>query len=116
MIKDTRKGDLIRNALAIFRPSRRKLIIFIILLLFITMFLPTLECKEVKAAKKACLSGSPCNVTMYYSVAAYASGGIDCPLMPFSAAGYTLIFMSAAVASYCIACLADYFYEKYRNY
>ncbi len=111
---------MMRKKESFFRPSKKKVLVFLILFYFAFMFFPLIKCIDSENVKQNfCEAYHECKVDVYFPLAnivsSYEDGHFFCPATRISLLGGTAIVAFIIAFTYAIACLLNYYYRKYRD-
>jgi hypothetical protein len=98
----------------IIRLTKRKALLFAVLLSVLLFFLPLINCQEVKVSKKLCDS---CYVDYYYPAGSilFLDWDTACPKTDISPWIVAIFIIGLTLVSYLSACLIEHYYSKYRD-
>jgi hypothetical protein len=102
------------------RPSKRKVLVFLLLFFCVVFYLPTVRCLEEQDVKeKICTKYQKCSTDIYFTLAkvlsSYEQDTFNCPLKAIGLGTAILLLLIAAASTYLIAGLADAYYARFRD-
>jgi hypothetical protein len=99
-----------------FKPSKRKIIIFLVFFFLIFMYLPLAKCVDSHDTKESmCTKYEICTVDVYYSMFSIIANDELCEETKLTFMGIFILPLIILIFSYSIACITDLLYTKYRD-